>query len=350
MRLLSAVTNSELKPTDNIIERIYSCLLCGACSGQCPAGVDIMEAIYHGRWLLHQTDKWNRRLRMAVGFAVRRPAFSREIFRLSQPFIRPFLVKKGLIGEGFYIERDPLHKLGSVFSPQDSRVKRGRIVLFAGCNINYLSPHLGESLIRVMNSLDFEVVLINGEVCCGAPLLGLGMRDEAREFATRNIKTFKGLKADYIVSLCPTCVVTLRKEYPELTGEGIDATDTVSFLSEHLDPEPSISIRASYHDPCHSIYGLDQKNEPRDLLKGIGVDLIDMESGCCGFAGTFSIRHRKLSELMLKNRSRMFEETGAEILVTSCPGCMLQLSKSINHERIFHIIEIVEEAMTNLNG
>jgi len=343
LRLLWAFSTGELEPTQAMAERVFSCLLCGACSRQCSAGVNILEAMYHGRDLLKGADKGGRTLRGVLRFVLKRPGFSARVFRLARPALGPLLARVGLTGGVFRPGDYTLKDTGTVFGPSEIRNMKGRVLLFSGCSVNYLSPHLGESFIRVVNAIGYEVVLPKREVCCGAPLRAMGFAADARDFARRNIEALRGLKADAIVSLCPTCVVTLREQYRELTGDAIEAVDAVTFLSGRIEASPALDVRAAFHDPCHALYGLGQYAEPRDLLRSLGVDVVEMESGCCGLAGTFSLSFRDLSDAMLKKRVETFEKTGAEILVTSCPGCLFQLSKSISGDMVFHTVEVVEE-------
>lgn len=345
LRLLWALSTGELEPTQAMADRVFSCLLCGACSRQCSAGVNILEAMYHGRGFLRGADRGGRTLRRVLRFVLKRPGLSFRFFRLTQPLLGPLLARTGLAGGTLKPAEYTLKDVGTVFSPADIRDKRGRVLLFSGCSVNYVYPHLGESFIRVCNALGYEVVLPKREVCCGAPLRALGLTDDAVKFARRNIEALKGLKADAIVSLCPTCVITLGEHYRELTGDGIDAVDAITFLSDKIRAKPALDVRAAYHDPCHALYGLGQYAEPRKLLRSMGVDIVDMENGCCGMAGTFSLSFRSLSDALLKRRVEEFEKTGAEILVTSCPGCLFQLSKSVPSARVFHAIEVVEEGL-----
>jgi len=345
LRLLWAFSTGELEPTQAMVERVFSCLLCGACSRQCSAGVNILETMYHGRDLLKGADKAGRTLKWILRFALKRPGLSARVFRLARPAIGPLLARAGLAGGVFRPGDYALKDTGTVFAPADIRSMKGRVLLFSGCSVNYLAPHLGESFIRVVNALGYEVVLPKREVCCGAPLRAMGFAADARDFARRNIEALRGLKADAIVSLCPTCVVTLREQYRELTGDAIEAVDAVTFLAGRIETSPALDVRAAFHDPCHSLHGLGQYGEPRSLLRSVGVDLVEMESGCCGLAGTFSLSFRELSDAMLKKRVETFERTGAEILVTSCPGCLFQLSKTISGDRVFHAVEVVEEGL-----
>ncbi|HEB76867.1 MAG TPA: (Fe-S)-binding protein [Nitrospirae bacterium] len=345
LRLLWALSTGELRPTQAVAERVFSCLLCGACSRQCSAGVDILEAMYHGRAVLRGTDKTGDTLRRLVRFVLKRPALSARFFRLARPALGPLLSRVGLGGGALMPAGYALKDTGTVFAPADTRSLKGRVLLFSGCSVNYLSPHLGESFIRVVNALGYEVVLPKREVCCGAPLRAMGFAADARDFARRNVEALRGLKADAIVSLCPTCVVTLREQYGALAGAAVEAVDAVSFLSGMIDPNHVLDVRAAYHDPCHALHGLGQYAEPRDLLGSLGVDIVETEGGCCGLAGTFSLSFRDLSEAMLRSRVDEFRRSGAEILVTSCPGCLFHLSKSIRGERVFHAVEVVEEGL-----
>lgn len=342
IRLLYAVLNNEIVPSPEVADRVFSCLLCGACNDLCPSGVDINSALISGRGALRAADRRGRVLGWLIHFTLKNPALSSYIFRAALPFIKPSLARRGIINDSFRLDRQGIHDRGSVFSPPDILKKRGRVILFSGCNIRYIYPHLGESFIRVCNSLGYEVVLLKGEVCCGAPLVGLGLIEEAEGFIAKNTGMLRGLKADAVVSLCPTCVVTLRR-YNE---PDIPVLDSAEFLSGRVSVNGNLEVRASYHDPCHSMYGLKQSEEPRGLLRRLGVELSEMPSGCCGLAGTFSLRFSELSGMLLRERAEFFSRTGADILVSSCPGCIFQLSKAIPQDKVFHIVEVVEDALS----
>ncbi len=345
LRLLNALFSGELDPTEAMAERLFSCLLCGACAGRCSAGLNTLEALCHGRGLLRRVDRKGNTLRRAVRFVLKRPDLSFRLFRLALPLLGPYLRRKGFPEGALHPGGHSLKEVGTVFSPPGTRNKKGRVVLFAGCTVNYMYPHLGESLIRVLNALDYEVVLLKREVCCGSPLLSLGLTDEAGRFARRNVDAVRGLKADAILSLCPTCVTTLRKQYEWLAGESIDVVDTVTFLSGRIGAAEALGIKAAYHDPCHALHGMGQYAEPRELLRVLGVELVDVDSGCCGLAGTFSLTNEALSKALLERRLAEFEKRGAEMIVTSCPGCFLQLSRALSQDKVFHTIEVVEEGI-----
>jgi glycolate oxidase iron-sulfur subunit len=235
--------------------------------------------------------------------------------------------------------------------------KKGRVAIFTGCAVNFLYPHLGESLIHVLQRLNYEVILPAGEVCCGAPFRTLGLEQEAVRMAKKNMAVFSKLNVEAIVGLCPTCIYALKKEYPKLIGEGLDkAMDISSFFIDKLDSSSfslssSNSAKAAYHDPCHLSYGLGVRKEPREIIKQVGIELAEPgEQKCCGFGGVFSFSYREISKSLLEKRIRNMEGTKAETIITSCPGCVMQLQRKITNVPVLHLIEVIEEAFEGDNN
>jgi len=334
-----------LSPTLN--DRIFSCILCGSCSGQCPLGIDIKEIIYHGRKLLKNADKKRKYLRFLARFFTKRPELSFKLLSLIQHILFPYLQKKGILP--FYpalSERQMKDGL-QVYTVYK---KKGRVAVFTGCTINFFYPYLEESLINVLQRLDYEVVLPAGEVCCGIPLRTLGLEKEAIELAKKNLGIFKRLNVEAILSLCPTCTLAMKKDYRELIGEGIEnVMDISNFFIDKINPSPLPSYHfksAIYHNPCHLKFGLGIEREPKEIIRKIGIDLVETQGDrCCGFGGIFSLSYRELSQGLLEKCSRYYVDASAETIITSCPGCMIQLTKEVKNKPVIHLIEVIEEAL-----
>ncbi len=369
LTLLRGLLTGHLPPSPLLKERVFSCILCGACETLCAPRVDITAAICHGRQLLGLQDRRIRYLRHLMRFFLQKPVLSFTIARslqqmgvtprktldlLSAPY-RWALAEKnvssgcsGGVPLQILFAHTPLRDDRQVYKPE-RRV--GRIALFTGCSTNFLFPHLGKSLINVLVHLGYEVVLPKGEVCCGAPLRSLGFEDDAAVLARRNLEIFGKLNAEAILSLCPTCVLSMKAHYPKLLGKGLDnVMDVPSFLFNRLGSRqlfPLSDIRtATYHDPCHLNYSLGVRKEPRELIRRTGLELREAEGdGCCGFGGLFSLHHRDLSKSLLGRRVDAYAKTGADVVVTSCAGCMLQLSAGIKTRPVFHLIKLVEKAV-----
>lgn len=349
LALLHGLATGVLTPSTDLSDRIFSCTLCGACSGACPTGVNIKEVIYHGRALLKGEDKKRRVIRRLINFSLKRPTMAFHFLRMAQYILSPYAIKKGLIPAYTHLPDRPLRDAVKVVSvPQ----KKGRIALFTGCMVNYMYPYLGESLINVLNALGYEVILPATESCCAAPLRGLGLEEEAKECARKNVRLYNQLNVEAVLSLCPTCTMTIRSEYLSLIGDGIQkAQDISTFLIDKLKPfaytSGSSSVqKAIYHDPCHLKFGLSIEREPRAILTNLGFDLVKTgESRCCGFAGTFSLSFRDLSQRILDTCLNEYAKAEAEMIVTSCPGCILYLSKGYKNKPVAHLIEVVEKAV-----
>ncbi|MFN3480751.1 MAG: (Fe-S)-binding protein [Thermodesulfovibrionales bacterium] len=349
--LIKNLIESRLKPSARLSDDIYSCLLCEACKVQCPLSIDVTSIIYEGRRLLVASDQKRRGLRWLLRLMSRYPQFAFRLSRLCQDTLYPYLYRKGIIPFRLNIPRAPLKDEHQVLRPD---TKKGRVAIFVGCSTNYIFPHLGLSLINVLLRMGYEVILPKGEVCCGAPFRELGLHKDAVRMAKRNLSIFGKLNVEAILTLCPTCLLSIRYQYEDLIGEVIDnAQDVSKFLLDRLGDielkEPDLET-VSYHDPCHHINSMGIMKEPRELLNRAGLRIIEMdESGCCGFAGLFSLGYRELSRVLLQKRVASFRKTGAEALVTSCPGCILQLSREIDDTPIYHIIEVIEMILNNPN-
>jgi len=349
LSLLLALSSGRIKPSSALNDRIFSCTLCGACTGRCPLGVDVGEIVLHGRSLLRKTDKRRGFLRVMLNFAAKHPHLCFKIFRLAQHPLLPYMQKTGILP--FTLEL-PEHALKDNAQVITVPHKKGRVAVFTGCTVNFLYPHLGESLINVLHHLGYEVILPSGEVCCGAPLRALGLEKRAVELAKKNMGIFSRLNVEAILSLCPTCTLALKVEYPKLIGEAIDKViDVASFLADRIrlpgsQGRPAGLGTAVYHDPCHLKYGLGVEKEPRQIMRSLGISLVETAGEkCCGFAGVFCLSHKEISEKLLNSCVADYRGAGAGAIITSCPGCMMQLSKGISDKPVLHLIEAVEEAL-----
>lgn len=347
--LLRSVLKGELSPTPGLLDRIYSCILCGACEPLCPPRVNITSAIYEGRRLLKDTDRKRRLIRSLSRFVLRNP---NAAFRAARTFQAIGIPPERILSllktpMPVTLPAQTLRNEQQVFKP-GKRI--GRVAVFTGCTINYIYPHLGISLINVLLSLGYEVVLPAGEVCCGVPLRGLGLADEAELMARKNHAIFSRLNTEAILSLCPTCVVSLRSHYPELIGKGLGIVmDASEFLAGRikdfeLRTAPSLTS-VTFHDPCHLGHSLGIRKEPRELIRAAGLELIEAASeGCCGFGGLFSLQYPGMSRSLLEHRAGVLLKTGAAGVVTACPGCVLHLSAGLPGRPVLHFIELLDEA------
>jgi glycolate oxidase iron-sulfur subunit len=347
--LLKKFNEGEIRYSSLFEERIFTCMLCGACNSLCPLGIDVTGEIYKARKTILGFDKKKKLIALGLRYAFEKPSRGFALLRAFD-YIRNILplhkIKTLQILNGIDsgISTAPLRNTTSLLKTSNAK---GRVAVFIGCTANYIYPATGMALAVSLNSLGYDVIIPKGETCCGAPLLSMGLEDEARYMAEKNADIFKKLRIDHVISLCPTCVHFIKNEYKRLIGDSIeiavDASEFFSSQKQSLNPKKS-ALKIIYHDPCHAIYNLNIRNEPRTILQNLGYSLIEpKERGCCGFAGTFSLLYQRLSQDMLELRVDNYRE--ADMVVTSCPNCVLQLKSRIKDKPVKHIVEIIKEAL-----
>lgn len=350
--LLKNLFDGRIAPSATLDKRIFSCIVCGACNNLCPLGIPITEEVYRGRRELKGFDRKRLLLGRVMSHLLPRlqTAFRAiKLMELMEGFLPLQRIKafRELKEMDIRFPASPLRTGQTLFRVSQPR---GRVAVFAGCTGNFLYPEMGNALIESLNAMRYDVILPKGEVCCGAPMRGLGFEREAAELAARNLTIFRGLRVEAVISLCPTCTHVIRDEYKILAGEGIEnAMELSRFLSMREDLLQGKSYggdglgRVVYHDPCHSVHHLSAGNEPRRILKALGLKLTDAERGCCGFGGTFRLLYKDLSDAILLKTLEGYK--GADTIITSCPNCVLQLRSRAKGVSVRHIAEIIRDSM-----
>jgi glycolate oxidase iron-sulfur subunit len=207
-----------------------------------------------------------------------------------------------------------------------------------------------------------------GQKCCGLPAYGAGDLTSARALALDNLEAFERANAEKIVVTCASCGAHLKKHYPKLfpgepaaLKERVDRfcdsiTDLSAYLAGRLN-EGTLQIgggkmrrvRVTYHDSCHLRRKMKIHDEPRALLRATGVEFVEMTDPdrCCGLGGSFGLENYELSARILGHKMEDIKKTGAEIVVTGCMGCLVQLRQGIHNHRLKakakHIIEVMDE-------
>jgi heterodisulfide reductase subunit D len=182
--------------------------------------------------------------------------------------------------------------------------------------------------------------LAEEEPCCGGILHYMGAREEFVSHAYQASAKLKSKGVKNIISIVPSCTYTLKNIMAEANGESVFQVQHFSeFLAENLAalrlrfPRPA---KVTYHDPCQLVRYLGIIEQPRRILKAIsGIELVEPQwtrgewATCCGGGGGFEAVFPEMSEMLAANRARELVETGAQIIVTHCPGCIMQLKTGL---------------------
>jgi iron-sulfur cluster protein len=352
---------------------VRNCLNCQACKDVCPARIDLPRLIkeVYGEILQEEGRKpWKNLLlrrvlkdRRLFHFLLRRASLAQRPF-VREGYLRhlpAFFAKEQEFRSLPAIARTPLRDrwpglYRAVAQP------RYRVALFGGCLTDFVYPEQGEAFLGLMQGHKVQVEYPLEQTCCGLPAAMMGEKDLAREVAVQNLKALDPADYDYILFLCASCGSHLKEAYPRLLarepGLGVKVQQFVdklmdfsSFMTQVLKVEPKMfqgrQRKVAYHSPCHLCRGLGVTEEPRELLMISGFDYYPAkyEDVCCGMAGSYSFEFPELSAELLRQKLDAVEETGAELLVTDCPGCVLQLRGGMDRRggkvEVKHIAEAV---------
>jgi len=241
-----------------------------------------------------------------------------------------------------------------------------KVAYFSGCATEFSFPEVGKALISILNHLGVEVIFPKAQGCCGMSVFTNGDLETAREMALYNLRVFEKLDVDYIVTGCATCGSALkdgwasylprtdeeRRKFEEFGSKAKDISELLVDLAD-FKPLPYRSklpenTRVTYHDPCHLARYQGVIDQPRKILKQVfGDNFIEMDNtGCCGMGGTFNIHHYELSKKIAKKKIDSIAKTGTDVVINTCPGCMIQLIDNIERyhlpQRVVHLVEAIE--------
>ena len=232
-----------------------------------------------------------------------------------------------------------------------------QVAYFHGCYVNYNNPPLGQAFVKVMNALGYGVQLLDKEKCCGVALISNGFVEKATKQAKVNLDSIRKAKASgmNVVATSSTCTFTLCDEYEHLLGlENGDVRDNIDLACRYIynllsdgnhtlkfDPEAP-RIKVAYHSACH-MERLGWTQYSIELLKFIpNVELIKLDSQCCGIAGTYGFKKENYatSQAIGEPLFAAIEASDCDLVSTDCETCKWQIEMSTS-KRVLHPIEIL---------
>jgi L-lactate dehydrogenase complex protein LldE len=200
------------------------------------------------------------------------------------------------------------------------------VQLFVTCLGDLLFPDAVADAVLLLGEAGFEVVVPEGQVCCGQPAFNAGHRGAARRVARSFVRAFS--RDAPIVAASGSCVTMVSHYLPELVGVGpYEVWELSAFLDAQQVtlPQRNKGSRIAYHDSCHMLRELGIADAPRRLLEQSGATLVPLTRPdlCCGFGGTFAVRQPEISVAMADDK--LASAAGADALVSADPGCLMHL-------------------------
>jgi glycolate oxidase iron-sulfur subunit len=377
--LIKEMFEQQKAATGEVVKHIDRCLSCLSCMTTCPSGVNYMHLVDHARAHIEETyrrpipDRAVRALLAAIlpyprrfALALRAASSLRPIVeRLLPWFVRGEAAKTPTFFDrlGAMVALAPRtvarqgRRTAKVFAAQEPR--RGRVALLTGCAQPVLNPAINEATIRLLTRNGIEVVLAEGEGCCGALVHHMGRKQQALGFARANVDTWSKAAADggldAILITASGCGTTIKdygfmlREDPAYAEKAAEVSRLAKDISEYLAEldlaTQSSGLTVAYHSACSLQHGQQITDLPKQLLKAAGFRVRDVPEGhiCCGSAGTYNLMQPFFAQRLRQRKLANIEKLRPDIIATGNIGCMTQLADGTNIP-VVHIVELLDWA------
>ena len=379
IHLMQQLASGAIDATETVRLHLDRCLACRACEAVCPSGVGYGALIENARAAIEEHHvvprsapaSWARRLLLSVladparldGVAGLLSLYERSGLRaaLRASGIRARLPHSLRRLEGLY---PPLTR-PRYRAPEQPTAPVARVALLLGCVMRVAYGDVHTAAGRVLARLGVAVVDVPGQACCGALHAHAGERPDAVRLAKRNIQAFEAAEVDAIVVDAAGCGAHLKayghllQGDPEWSARAERFAAKVRDVTEYLASLPgatplgALAARVTYQEPCHLVHAQRIKVEPRALLRRVaGLELIEMAESdvCCGSAGSYNIQQPEFADALLARKLDAIERTGADVVVSANPGCMLQIQSGLAERgrplEVLHVVEVLDRAMS----
>lgn len=384
--LMKAVNEGRIGITPDVYRHWDLCIQCRACEAACPSGVPYGNLIEATVSQVEQRRSRSLAARLAGRLALnmilprqRRLELLTLGLRLYQESGFQWAVRKTRILSALAPGLAELEMSAPTVSKQRLRARgqvipavgsaRARAAMFSGCIMPLMhGPQMGAAM-RVLARNGCEIEVTKGQGCCGAIHSHVGDLQRARNLARQNIDAFENRDVDALVVASAGCGARM-KEYGHLLRDDPDYAERaesfgrmVKDIHEFLvdlpftPPTGRIDKRVTYQDSCHLANAQRITAAPRTLLTSIpGIEFVEMDrSGvCCGAGGTYTITEREFSLRVLDSKMQSVLDTGADLLTTANPGCVLQLQHGVKRHdlpiQVKYVTDILDDAYRAEDG
>lgn len=377
IHLIRSLALGELQPTGPVLRHLDLCLDCRACESACPSGVKYGAIIEETRSQLARTRTRSFTSRVLRRFFFRtilpKPGRLRGLargLRLAQRLQLDCLAAHAGLLPGPLAAMAEVACIPDVFGRERlpavvpaRGARRWRVGLLTGCVMDVMFGPTNLASVRVLAANGCEVVIPAGQTCCGALPEHAGDREGARNLARQTIDVFLAAGVDFIIVNAAGCGSTM-KEYHHLLHDdpayrekaerfAAITRDITEFLGaiDLVEPAHAVKAKVAYQDACHLAHGQGVRLQPRSLLQQIpGLTLVPMAEadGCCGSAGIYNLVEPEMATALLDRKMEAAARTGAQIIASANPGCILQLRLGAHRRglpvQVLHVIDLLDRA------
>ena len=367
--------------SDSMVQHWDACLGCMACVTACPSGVQYDKLIESTRAQVerrHERDGKDKALRGLI-FSIfphpKRLRLLRGPLRGYQKLGLDRLVRRTGLLERMAPQLAAMEGLAPRLGrpePLPPRIeatgtRRAVVGLLTGCVQGAFFPGVNSATARVLRAEGCEIVVPASQGCCGALSAHNGREAEAQKYARSVIDAFDDADVEYIVVNAAGCGSTM-KEYADLLADDPRYAERAKAFAEKVRdvseilaelgpvaPRHPLQMSVAYHDACHLAHAQGVRSQPRQLLTGIpGLELREIAEGelCCGSAGIYNILNPEPARELGDRKAANIVATGADVLVTANPGCLMQVTSAIERSGhpmgMAHTIEVLDASIRGL--
>ena len=364
--LIRDMLENNKPASEKITRHIDRCLSCYACMTTCPSGVNYMHLVDHARNHIEKTyvrPFFDRFIRILLSIILPSPKLFRIVgylARIANPlkFLFPKKIKNMLKYMPTSFPKSN-YENKEVYSPKGKTF--AKVALLTGCVQRVISPQINDSTIDILNRHGVEVIVPKEITCCGSLNHHLGKEDLAHKSFVNNInfwfKCYEERNLDAILVTTSGCGTTL-KDYGHIFRDDPDkdlrkkakiisslAKDVTEYLGKNIKLnfiEKDKKFKIAYHSACSMQHGQKLHNQPMNLLKKTGNEIVEIPDGhlCCGSAGTYNLLQGEMASELLVRKVSNIDKVKPDFISTGNIGCITQISSGTKIP-ILHTIEIL---------
>jgi len=387
--MMKAAVDGLMEPDEQFKDQMNLCLGCRACEPACPADVKYGQLIEQTKEALEEHAQHSapvKIMRKTLFKGVFPKRGSMKLLGGSLAFYQKSGLQKVARGTGI-MKLFPKHlaemeqilpeasskgvveRMGTFYAAKGKKV--GTVAMFRGCIMDVMFADTNVNTVELLSAAGFDVHIPDAQVCCGALYAHSGEMEDARALAKTNIDVFKELGVDYIVSNAGGCGALLI-EYDHLLAQDEQyredgkwfaerVIDISTLLVEKGNPlefadksSQTEHVKVTYQDSCHLRNVMKGSSAPRTLMKNVAnaeyIEMVESDR-CCGSAGTYNVVQPEMAGSILEHKMVHADRTEASYMLTSNPGCLLQMKLGIEKHKpqqpmqAMHIVDFLHERM-----
>ncbi len=322
--IAKGILENQLTVTDELVRNVFTCTSCNNCREHCLS--------YHP----YKTSA-------VSGKPVIDPVETIELFKA-------YIVEKGSILPVHQDLYTHIKRVGNPFGEAvekrndfliEFKKKEADVVYFVGCMSSYKIQQIAQATVNILQkTADFTI--LENEVCCGSVLLRTGQRKAISELIKINLEQINDVGASSVVFSCPGCYMTFSRDYPKFGAKlEFQPIHISEFILDHLNnfQLSSFETKAIYHDPCHLGRACQIYEAPREVLKTVCANFIELKTSkedakCCGAGGGMRSAFPDIADKLAFARLKEVTNTGSRLLVSTCPFCEFQFNVTATNHRI----------------